>query len=627
LTLIIPQLKHQAPPVLADEIDRLEDLYAMKVVGTDAEERFDKFTRLAATILDVPMAAISLVDADRQWFKSGHGIAIREMPRDISFCGHAIAEASIMVVPDARDDLRFIANPMVIGEPGIRFYAGAVIRGPNGKPVGTCCVLDRVPRRISEKDLSALEQIARIVEKELQLTQQVGEIQQQVRSLALVDHATGLPNLNSFMADLRSCLTEAGGANPRVLLALIRVHRFDALDAALGGDAAGYLIGRLGERVRERLGEQCRIASVREDNLGVLVPIADRRAALTLLDAAVRLADSPFHLGDHLVRLTLSIGASVFPDDGQEAQTLFKRARTALWSRPFSAQSGYRFYQRRQSSDASRQFEVEAALRAGLEKNEFRTVFQPRIDIAKNMPIGAEALVRWQSATLGAMQPDRFIPIAEETGLISAIGSHVLESTCRHLEQWNRSGIACPSVSVNVTSHQLREAGFAGMLRELIQGFGLDPGQFMLELTESSLVDDIKGTAAIMKDLRAAGIRIAIDDFGTGFSSLSYLQRLPIDTLKIDRSFISRIPSNESDMKLVRSIISIGKELDLEVVAEGVETREQLDFLCSIGCDQAQGFLFSRPLSAPDFERFVVDWPVPEASTIRPARKRGQSPF
>ena len=187
-----------------------------------------------------------------------------------------------------------------------------------------------VPREFSDRQLSALEQIARMVEREMQLTQHVGEIQQQVRSLALVDHATGLPNLASFMAEIRRGITDAGGKTPRVLLALLRVHRFEALDAALGGDAAGYLIGRLAERVREKLGEHCVVASVREDNLGVVMPIADRREALNLLDAVVRIADSPFQLGEHLVRLTLSIGASVFPDDGQEAQVLFKRARTEI---------------------------------------------------------------------------------------------------------------------------------------------------------------------------------------------------------------------------------------------------------------------------------------------------------
>jgi EAL domain-containing protein (putative c-di-GMP-specific phosphodiesterase class I) len=169
-------------------------------------------------------------------------------------------------------------------------------------------------------------------------------------------------------------------------------------------------------------------------------------------------------------------------------------------------------------------------------------------------------------------------------------------------------------ISVNVTSQQLREPGFAAAVRERIGSFSLDPKLIMLELTESTLVDDVKGTASIMHELRDAGIRIAIDDFGTGFSSLSYLQRLPIDTLKIDRSFISRIPVNEGDMKLVRSIISIGKELELEVVAEGVETKEQLEFLRSIGCDQIQGFYFSKPLAPADFESFVADWPKQSGS-------------
>jgi EAL domain-containing protein (putative c-di-GMP-specific phosphodiesterase class I) len=244
-------------------------------------------------------------------------------------------------------------------------------------------------------------------------------------------------------------------------------------------------------------------------------------------------------------------------------------------------------------------------MRSGLTENEFSLVFQPKITTTDNAVAGAEALVRWNSRTLGSVPPTEFIPIAEESGLILELGSWVLETVSRQLNDWRDQSIDCPSISVNITSHQLHQMRFAAQIKKLISRYRLDPSWLSLELTESTLVDDINSAVKIMQALRDVGIGIAIDDFGTGFSSLSYLQRLPIDTLKIDRSFVSRIPENRDDMKLIRSIISIGTELDLIVVAEGVETEQQLQFLQAVQCDQSQGSFYSKPLPALDFLEYL----------------------
>jgi predicted signal transduction protein with EAL and GGDEF domain len=609
MTILIPQLAHIAPPALADEVDRLEDLYSMKILDTAADERFDQFTRLAATILDAPLAAISFVDQDRQWFKSSFGFKLRETPRDISFCAHAIAEPEILVVPDTREDRRFATNPMVIGEPEIRAYAGAVVHGPSGRPVGTCCILDLAPKKLSETECSILIQLAHAVERELKLSKGIRGLKKRLRSVAMVDPSTGLPNLTSFMTDLRRTLPQINSESEGALLALIRIERLDALEAALGRDALAYILVQVSDRTRDIIGPNCHVASTGEDKIGALIPIKNRPDAPAILESLIKSLEQPFALGDHTVRLRVSVGASIYPDDANDGQLLLKRARTALWSRPLSARSGYQLYKRKHSNTASRQFQIEAAMRSGLAENEFSLVFQPKITTTNNAIAGAEALVRWNSRTLGSVPPTEFIPIAEDSGLIMELGSWVLETVSHQLNDWHDQSIDCPSISVNITSHQLHQLRFAAQIKKLISRYGLDPSWLSLELTESTLVDDINSAVKIMQALRDVGIGIAIDDFGTGFSSLSYLQRLPIDTLKIDRSFVRRIPENRDDMKLIRSIISIGKELDLIVVAEGVETEQQLQFLQAVQCDQIQGYIYSKPLPAADFLEYVRNHP------------------
>lgn len=604
MTIQLRKLCFSPAPIPADDQSRLEELYSLRILGTAAEERFDRYTRLAATILDVPIALVSLIDRDRQWFKSAHGLDVEETPREMSFCGHAIVEKEgLLIVPDALDDPRFADNPFVVGEPGIRFYAGFVVHGPHGQPVGTCCAIDTRSRTLTDTELSALEQIARMIEHEVRVAGEADELAEKLRSHGLRDSMTGLPNLSLFTARLDDAIV--AGGHGRILLALLRIEQFGVLEAAVGRAAAHYVVSALADRIRESTADSILLGQPREDKLSVMVPMSagqDPKHVLADIFAAV---EAPFLIEDHRYSVRVSIGASMYPRHGKTADRLLKRARTALSSMPLSQQSGFRLYQTRDGDAASRSFRIESELETAIERDEFRLVYQPKADTKTREMVGAEALIRWHSKSLGDVSPGEFIPVAERSGQIVELGTWVLAETCRQVAAWRGAGLGCPQIAVNLASEQLRQPDFCENVQRTLERYSIGGRQLNLELTESSLVEDIEGAIKIMHRLRRMGITFSIDDFGTGFSSLSYLGKMPIGLLKIDRSFIAQVTDREEDMKLVRSIVHMGHDLGVQVVAEGVETEEQLAFLLSVDCDQVQGYLIGRPLAADRFEERI----------------------
>ncbi len=602
MTIVI---RHLPPEIaLVDETNRLEDLRALEILDSGNDASLDSLAEVIAKSLDTPMAAISFIDEDRQWFKAKYGLHIDEMPREQSFCNFAIQEPDGMVIPDATKDRRFASNPFVIGEPRLRFYAGAPIRSRSGRPIGTCCALGTEARQLSEPQRQILHQIAKVVEVQLTLGQDV----EKLKIESNIDTATGLPNVSLFSARLDTEIERAREESSRLLVALIRIDRFDAFDAALGREAATYLVSALAGRIRERVDPPCHLGHTQEDRLALLTPLSDKKDPQQVMRSLMECVASPFQLGEHAVPVGISIGASIFPDDAAEGPILLKRARTALWSRPSTKKSGYEFYQTRHSDMASGEFRITTALQNALENGEFHLVFQPKIDIQQTVLVGAEALLRWNSRTLGPVSPAKFVPVAEKSDKIIEIGNWVLLEACRQMADWHANGCRLREVAVNVTSHQIRQPGFVGLVRDALDRHGLPRDCLNIELTESSLVDDLAGAVRIMHQLRGLGVKISIDDFGTGFSSLSYLRRMPIQVLKIDRSFIRKIPEDRDDMKLVRSIVSLGHELELDIVAEGAETEAQLAFLESIGCDQVQGYVLSRPLEVQDLQTYVSEF-------------------
>jgi EAL domain-containing protein (putative c-di-GMP-specific phosphodiesterase class I) len=328
----------------------------------------------------------------------------------------------------------------------------------------------------------------------------------------------------------------------------------------------------------------------------------------------------PHLIDQHELYITTSIGISVYPDDGVDAETLVKNADIAMYQAKEGGRQGYRFFEPAMNARAVERQSIEESLRRALERNEFVLHYQPKVDLQTGEIDGAEALIRWMHPVRGLLSPDMFVPVAEDCGLILPIGNWVLREACRQARVWQDAGLAFPRMAVNISALEFRSEGFLGNTFSIIEETGIDPATLELELTESVLMTHAESTAVILQALRARGIKLAVDDFGTGYSSLSYLRKFPIDTLKIDQSFIQHIGTQGDDTTIVAAVLNMAKSLKLKVVAEGVEKDEQLAFLRAHDCDAAQGYYFSHPLPPEQFARLLRTTLAPEPARLRAAQ-------
>jgi diguanylate cyclase (GGDEF)-like protein len=421
------------------------------------------------------------------------------------------------------------------------------------------------------------------------------------------DPLTGLPNTVLLRDRLEQALRrDRSGA--RVAVLSLGIDRFRTLNDALGSDAGDRVLIEIGDRLTAALRPGDTLARIGGDQFVVLCEDIDDAKQAACVTKRLRAGlDEPFHPTAEPVAVSCSVGISMAAGQARppSATQLLREADSAMHQAK-AAGSGWNLSDHSQQVRATAYLDTERALRAALDRDELRVYYQPLLDVATGRITGAEALVRWQHPTRGLVPPMEFIPVAEETGQIGAIGAFVLTEACFEAARWAIAGHPM-TVSVNVAVGQLRDQGFVASVRAALAAANLLPARLCLEVTESSMMRASGTETKALEELRRLGVRLAIDDFGTGYSSLAYLHQLPVDELKIDRSFINRIAAGNRDAHLVEAIMGMAHALGLEVVAEGVETAVQLEFLAELGCQQAQGYLFSPPISAEALrERFAT---------------------
>jgi len=420
-----------------------------------------------------------------------------------------------------------------------------------------------------------------------------------IRHLAFHDPLTGLPNRALLLDRIEHGLAFAERAAERLGVMFLDLDRFKHVNDSLGHNVGDALLQEVARRLGQSLRQSDTVARTGGDEFVILLEHIDEpEACASLAKKIIASLCAPMVLGGHTLQVGASIGIACFPDDGADIVTLMKHADAAMYAAKSAGRGTYRFFQATMTEKAAQRLQLEMQLRGAVANGELEVFYQPSVSLATGVPCGVEALVRWRHPQRGLVPPDDFIPLAEETGIIHELGNWVLEEACRQSRAWQEQGLGRVRIAVNISAKQLQEGDLAERIASLTRKYAIAPADLQVELTESVIMANPEEISGVFARLRRIGVTVAIDDFGTGYSSLAYLRRLPIDVLKIDRSFVRNADRDEADAQIVRIIVALAQALKLDVVAEGVETRSQAEFLTACGCSTAQGFLFAPPQPA-----------------------------
>ena len=430
--------------------------------------------------------------------------------------------------------------------------------------------------------------------------------EEKVNYMAYHDTLTELPNQNLFKNRLMHELDASRGKGRKSATVFLCPDRFKNINDTLGHETGEQLLRQIAERLTSRIADINTAAYFGGDEFALLfTQIRDAAETARIAETIQDALRPSFSYGEHEIFLTASIGISLSPDDGEDCQTLLKNASTALFRAKEKGGDTYEFYTADMHERAFKRLSLESDLRRALEREEFMVYYQPQVSIEKRKIVGMEALVRWQHPELGLIPPVEFIPVAEETGLIAPLGEWVLREACRQNKAWQNAGYAPLRVAVNLSLRQFQQADLVEMVTRTLAETHLDGDCLDLELTESSMMHNAEQAVKVLRKLKETGITISVDDFGSGYSSLSYLKHLPLDVLKIDRTFVNEMTTDPNNAAIVLAIITLAHNLGLKAIAEGVETEAQWSLLRRLDCDEMQGYLFSKPLPAEAFERLL----------------------
>ena len=725
---------HSRPyPLPANEAERLAELRCYDILDTPQEEDFDHLVLLASKLLRAPVALISLIEDERQWFKAKVGIDVCETSRDVSFCAHAIVEkAPVMVVPDARLDPRFATNPLVVSPPHVRFYAGAPLVSPSGQQIGTLCCIDVEPRpdgiSCEEKHLlAALAQavidrmelrrttvahrasqarferitatspdavvcadaegritswniaaetmfghkaadvlgcsltalmpeakrrghdaglaraaaggVPHLVGKTLELealrangeafpielslsawqedgAKAFGAIIRDVTGrkraeahlhyLAHHDTLTGLANREYLRRSLRRTVEEAARQARPAAMMLVGLDHFKDVNDALGHAAGDAVLVEMAGRLRRSVRERDLVARIGGDEFAVLLDGLDNvdTAATVAAELIVALGE-PCALEGQRVHAGASVGIVMCPCDGNTVDALMVNADLALHRAKKEGRGRYQFFDPNLRVEVEARRVLEGELRRAVAEEEFVLHYQPQVDMTDGRVVGVEALLRWNHPERGLLPPGAFLSVLEESSLAARAGTWVLRTACRQARAWLDAGLPPLRMGVNLSPAQFCTGDLAAHVERTLVETGLPPERLELEITENIVLKRETTIIEPLRRLRRLGVSIAFDDFGTGYASLSHLRHFPIDRIKIDRSFIGDIGKTGDGGAITRSVIGLGKSLGLKVIAEGIEELDQEGFLRLHKCDEAQGYMYGRPMPPQEIEAIL----------------------
>jgi len=573
------------------ELARLDALRRLELLDTPPSEAFDRITRMAAQLFNLPIAAVSLTDSNRQWFKSKVGVAHDTIPRLGAPCAKVTDNGGALVIPDLLEDDYFRTS--LLAENGIRFYAGAPLNTSEGYCLGAMCVLGLEPRQITEAERQALKDLATMVMSQIELQHALGR----------VDPVSGLPNRNQFISDFTD-LELGEPAGDKRLAALISLASPQELSDAQRVMGSGYLDEMVRDAVPQlRLGGAGKIYHVGSTQFAFFAP-----RGVSLETFRVQLQswlDARASYGQARLITTTTVGIAPFTIGHTEGLDLLRNMHSAAHD-ALAAARCVRVFSSEHDAILQRRFWLVGAFGAALENHsQLHLVYQPKVGLSDGACTSVEALLRWSHPDMGPISPAEFMPVIETTSLARATTEWVLNAAMRQIAAWREDGVAL-QVAVNVSAVNLEEPDFCDRVLMLLQRHGLAPASLAIELTESALMRNPKVAQATLERLGHAGVQLAIDDFGTGYSSLSYLQSLPANVVKIDQSFMRDLGQDERRRSLVRTMIKLSHDLGHKVVAEGVETVEVEDFLREAGCDEVQGYLHARPLAPQALTKWLA---------------------
>lgn len=453
--------------------------------------------------------------------------------------------------------------------------------------------------------LHGVLEVIRNITEDLSAEAQLREHRERLYHLVHHDALTNLPNRMLLQDRLARMTMKAKRNNTYVAVMFLDLDRFKKVNETLGHDIGDKLLLGVAKRLENCVRKSDTVARLGGDEFAILLDdLRDVKFVAVVARKILQALSKPIMVEEYELYATSSIGISLYPDDSEDLDVLLRCADTALYRAKDAGKNNYQYYTADMNTRAFEFLLMESGLRKAIDNNELVVFYQPLIDLENNKLIGMEALLRWRHPEKGMISPGDFIPLAEETGLIEPIGEWVLRAACAQNKQWQDAGYPPVKVSVNMSARQFSKKNIAEMIGDILEETGLSPEHLGIEITESVIMQDVKSTISKLKQLHKMGVSLSIDDFGTGYSSLSYLKLFPIDNLKIDRSFVFNITSDSTDAAIAASVILLAHSMNLKVVAEGVETEEQLEVLRQQGCDYVQGFLFSRPLAAEEFVPF-----------------------